>query len=812
MRFLPLLALAHSVAAVYTDEAYKIDWVRDQIGPLSLPNAATDGEVLATLSEGVLSTVQLSDGTLSWRRNVSVDPNQEGAPFSKLVAVNAGVRDAKPAFAVLQTTEPGSRITVWNAKKASLESQAFIPDQSASTIWGYKNQLFVALDNDTVVQYEAPSGKFVKAHQLSPGTVVLGGIDDGSFFSLSGSTLSYQELSENDSVPKAQSVKGPSLSYEKGQLTLDGKPVIAVRSTKEEAGVQVEFVTADAQTHLYTLSGKQLKAAATTPGSTGESARLSLQQAGSVVQYDDGYLVRLSEDGSVVWRRDESLHRPVGAVFVDLPEAASSLSEEELLFEEHASIVSAYTRRFRRHLEDLKYLPDYLRSRLSLSYSSDNKDSNIFGFRKLLVVATEYGRTVALDTEDQGATVWSAASPKNAVGIVKVGTDVYVVGADGRYVQIDGISGAILSDNKIELASGETVEQLVDNAIWTSKDRLFSVDSSPIEENNYFLKWDKSANVVRGYATDKNGILIPTWTFRPQTPGGEGQIQALAPRDGGVTASIGTTLGNRSVLYKYLHPNSVAVAHIHSNVLTVTLVDSVSGRILHEESHHASVQDDTIHMVYGEHWIVYTYYSSIPTEGTKLAVWDLYESDKADERWSKTNTNYSSFDDFPLPHVKTQAYFLPAPVTGLGITRTKFGVTSRDIIITFNDGQVMSLPKKFIDARRPVDRAPTKDETAEGLPQYDSYIPRGPSAIISHHRQVFGDIILTTAATLESTSMVAVYGWDVFFTRVTPSRPFDILSSSFSKTKLLATIGVLGGVVFVLKPMVSKKVVNRQWL
>ena len=65
--------------------------------------------------------------------------------------------------------------------------------------------------------------------------------------------------------------------------------------------------------------------------------------------------------------------------------------------------------------------------------------------------------------------------------------------------------------------------------------------------------------------------------------------------------------------------------------------------------------------------------------------------------------------------------------------------------------------------------------------------------------------ILTSPALLESTSLVFVYGLDLFFTRVAPSNTFDVLSESFNKVQLVITIAGLGLAIALVKPAVARK-------
>lgn len=64
---------------------------------------------------------------------------------------------------------------------------------------------------------------------------------------------------------------------------------------------------------------------------------------------------------------------------------------------------------------------------------------------------------------------------------------------------------------------------------------------------------------------------------------------------------------------------------------------------------------------------------------------------------------------------------------------------------------------------------------------------------------------------LESASLVMVFGLDVFFTRVSPSKGFDMLSSEFNRSLLTLILGVVLVIVLVLRKMHKNKLINAAW-
>lgn len=126
--------------------------------------------------------------------------------------------------------------------------------------------------------------------------------------------------------------------------------------------------------------------------------------------------------------------------------------------------------------------------------------------------------------------------------------------------------------------------------------------------------------------------------------------------------------------------------------------------------------------------------------------------------------------------------------------------------------QVVTISRRLLDPRRPTGK-PSSADKEEMLIPYDASLPLNARSVISHKYQVLGASELTSSpALVESTSLLLVHGLDLFFTRaVNPSGTFDILTDSFNKFQLLATLAVLSAGIFVAKPAVQRKMLKAKW-
>jgi len=284
-------------------------------------------------------------------------------------------------------------------------------------------------------------------------------------------------------------------------------------------------------------------------------------------------------------------------------------------------------------------------------------------------------------------------------------------------------------------------------------------------------------------------------------------------------------------MYKYLNQNTVLITAVSDFASTASfyLLDSVSGEILYSTTHEGVDVTQPITSLITENWFVYSLWGDLTTDitspasskGYQLVVSDFYESSIANDRGPLGDAaNYSSLqpsDDISsqpaLPHVITQAFFIPEGISHMAVTQTKQGITTRQLLCTLaSSNSIVGIPRGLLDPRRPVGRDPTPAEIEEGLMRYHPVVEFDPKFIITHKREVVGiKNIIASPATLESTSLLFAYGVDVFGTRVAPSMAFDILGKGFNKLQLVLTVVALGAGVGVLAPMVRRKQINGRW-
>ncbi|CAG8693541.1 7769_t:CDS:10, partial [Dentiscutata erythropus] len=578
---------------------------------------------------------------------------------------------------------------------------------------------------------------------------------------------------------------------------------------------------------------------------------------------DDGSVHFFKED-SIAWKREESLTRAIEVEFLDLPEKKLWTQEVDELDEqseesETISPLTRYVRRLINHIEQLKDFPGYLLTYVQRfatgNYSVDSSPTSkaktsiyrdTFGFRKLLIFMTRT-KLVALDTSNKGQIVWSryfggSISEFQKIFVVRSSTVKYppVVVAIGKgnitcLFRLNALTGEdFVTDHEIVAPT----EDNVPFSIPTTAHRIFKLPVEEPDERTHIialLDEDLKASSLKAfqkfatsfYFTLSEGIggkslngynvvvdkisqpfsINRLWKF--SFPEGNTIVAIGHKPNHEKIASLGRVLGDRSVLYKYLNPNIVAVATLSpSSSLDFYLIDIIKGSILYHAAHENVGPSHPVQIIQVENTIVYHFWSEGIEKGYNVVVCDLYESEKPDERFD--NSNFTSFSN-ERPHVNAQAFMFPYGIRTIGVTTTKNGIPVREFLFALDTDQVFGLSKRLLDPRRPR-RALTNEDKEEMLIPYEPAIPDNKKFILSYNLSIYGiRHIATSPALLESTSLVLAYGLDLWFTREAPSKTFDVLSEDFSKGTLLATIlGLVIGIL-ITKPPVRRKNINSRW-
>ena len=568
----------------------------------------------------------------------------------------------------------------------------------------------------------------------------------------------------------------------------------------------------------------------------------------SVLSFPSGNW-ELIRNGDSSWVRVEGLAGAVAASFIDVsrPEALA----KELALEGQSGPLAAYLHRVKRHIKDLQDFPAWAQAipeRLLGSLLGDqpflrDQDSrrDSFGFHKSILVATEQGRLVALDSDSQGRLLWTTQAVKlkpgqkwNVLSIEDEGGTSLVRGKGGEFLRVDSDNGAIL-----QYQPGGMIDSLKttitvindsgDQVLIPIKEdgTLGSVSTTSLSKGTFVVTLGID-NAVKGWSLGRGSQPSLAWQFKPED--GEKIVNIVARPSHDPVASIGKALGDRNVLYKYLNPNLVWITTVNAelSIGNFFLLDSASGAVIHSISHPSVDTDKPIVSVISENWFAYSLFSETTAStpdvasrstkkiaGYQLVVAELYESPFPNDRGllgpslntsSIYPTTEGEGDITNAPHIVSQSYLIPGPVSYMSVTSTLQGITTRSLLCVAADSQaIVSISRAILDPRRPVGRDPTAAEMEEGLFRYNPILDFEPKWILNHKRELLSiSDVITKPSLLESTSLVFAFGdVDLFGTRTAPIGAFDILGKGFSKLQLVLTVVALAVGTMVVAPFVS---------
>ncbi|KAG8228186.1 hypothetical protein J437_LFUL008624 [Ladona fulva] len=268
--------------------------------------------------------------------------------------------------------------------------------------------------------------------------------------------------------------------------------------------------------------------------------------------------------------------------------------------------------------------------------------------------------------------------------------------------------------------------------------------------------------------------------------------------------SQGRVLADRSVLYKYINPNLVAFVTqaVDKYILNIYLVDVVSGTIVFSLTHKRA--KGPVHILHSENWVVYSYYNE-KSRRTEVASLELYEG-----KVQSNSTAFSSVTAPLQPTMERQAFILPGVIEAMKETITEKGITSKHILISLSSGGILELPWMFVDPRRPI--MAMSEMRDEGVIPYIPELPIPSDAIINYNKTVLRVSGIHTAPSgLESTCLVFVYGLDLFYTRVAPSKTFDLLKEDFDHFLITAVLLGLTVASYLTRKLSARKALKQAW-
>ncbi|XP_035440755.2 ER membrane protein complex subunit 1 isoform X2 [Spodoptera frugiperda] len=545
----------------------------------------------------------------------------------------------------------------------------------------------------------------------------------------------------------------------------------------------------------------------------------------------------MQQGGRILWSREEALANVVAAEFVELPVSDLDAAIESEFDQKEGSIWAAFSRRLQTQFQQLQTLVHSIQSGEVLE---DDPPSALvrdyFGLHKIIVLVTDVGKIFGMDNLS-GSILWqyyeSSLDTENVLVYTRRTArhpphDAYltVVGkheetGNGLIISLNPITGSLIGERVLQLdvqllqvavlhkADNEKLHAL----ILLDKDenvQILPQSAAPLVENMFMYVAERNTARVQGYAIIYNGQTVEalrTWLVQLGGSAEAGhRIVAAAGKPGGERVhSPGRVLADRSVLYKYVNPNLVLFVTegpdpLHKDVVVATCVDAASGAIIAAQAHRRARA--LPYVVHTEHYLAYLYYND-KHRRTEIATVELYEGK---QRWSGAGAAFTSLWAERAAAVERLAYILPAAPAAAAVTHTERSLTDKHVLLALTSGAIVEVPWAYLEGRR------GGGEEGAMLPAPAPEIMLAPEARLNYNRTLARPRQLYTApAGLESTSLVLATGLDLFYTRVAPSKTFDLLKDDFDYYLITIVLAALIVATYSTKYFASRKMLKLAW-
>ncbi|KZC03992.1 ER membrane protein complex subunit 1 [Dufourea novaeangliae] len=654
-------------------------------------------------------------------------------------------------------------------------------------------------------------------------------------------------LGEEIPVPVQRDIAGDAMLY----IVLVDNEKVLLEATYKAGTTEIVATELLTSTPMPALSMSVSHAALLSP--TIMSSVCPRQAKGITCRHllsSQDHSVALLQHNKLIWAREEALASIVAVEIIELP-MSDREQEIETEFDQKESIDvdsswDVLSMMIRRVSSQFKQAKAFVQSVLSIIPQPSNQRTDLvrdkFGLHKMIVLVTSAGKLYGIETR-KGEIIWQLRVPSIRGFVKRSDSIILYVQRGSRHFPYPPQCALLAEDKKtgegvmytFNPITGQPLDGLIKVGYKIKQSILLHVTTddflrsilildnrdkahvypesatamaASLGKNMYIFTADQATGVLSGfslsYSTTQELIAHKVWEL------------TLSPRNQRITHVVsknpiehvhsqGRVLSDRSVLYKYINPNLVAivtegVGYTHKNTLNLYLLDTVSGAMIFSIIHKRV--RGPVHIVHSENWIVYSYFNE-KSRRTEIASLELYEG-----KVQSNTTVFSSLATTKLPLVERQAFIFPAAIESMRETITEKGITSKHIIVALANGGVLELPWMMIDPRRPIN----PEIREEGVIPYMPEIPIQMDAIINYNQSVFRvSGVHTSPSGLESTCLVFVHGLDLFYTRVAPSKTFDVLKEDFDYYLIMIVLAGLLISSYVTKKLASQKAQKQAW-
>lgn len=464
-----------------------------------------------------------------------------------------------------------------------------------------------------------------------------------------------------------------------------------------------------------------------------------------------------------------------------------------------------------------------------------------FGLKKMIVLLTRRGKIFGIDTFT-GEVNWklfnndfaTTTRESNHVSLILTkqsdnevaDSRAIVIHPKGLILNLNPITGDMLGVKNLSRSIKQVAQAEIDDIDYTrgviildTQDKVHVYPENLVEQvkiniHKYYITIvDRSPPNLTGYKfVIESNSIVPKEVWKFPINETEKIINLSIKRIDEEIHSPARVLGDRGILYKYVNPNLIALMTegtvgdpcAPEQNLNIYLIDGVTGALIHL-IHHPKSRGSS-EMVHSENWLVYSYYNT-KSRRTEISSLEMFEGIH--------QVNSSAFSSLTRSHIKPKliehkSFIFPSGINAMIDTVTLRGMTNRHIIVALPNGGLLEIPKIFLDPRRPINML--MEHREEGLIPYMPELPIPSESMLNYDQTLLAvRRIVTSPAILESTSLVFAYGLDLFFTRVTPSKTFDILKDDFDHVLITGVLIFLVVASLVSKYLAQRKALHAAW-
>lgn len=302
---------------------------------------------------------------------------------------------------------------------------------------------------------------------------------------------------------------------------------------------------------------------------------------------------------------------------------------------------------------------------------------------------------------------------------------------------------------------------------------------------------------------------------------------------------------DRHLLHKFTDSSTVLViisprdARVHE--LKALVIDGISGAVLKAIKHVNATAP--ISSVRSDNWMIYSFWNSFMLqqelhvidmynprtntsfvmEKVRLLISDIvspalrlaginlpsllriktelvegkgYQDGNEEVNTEQCETRLSRFIQHPPePDLLHLSFLLSHQVLHMDVSDTEGAIAERSVLLGLASGQVVSLSRLSLDARRSIGGGMNTAESLMPYYPYISFLPsQGEGEFITrdHYLSGVAGIAVAPEPNQESQCHVAVFGVDMFYNKITPAGRFDMLPEEFRFDVVVASLLFLG--------------------